>query len=89
MRFKTVQIVALLLFVFVAGASAQNPVKWSRSTGSFQGKTYILKLTAEIDPGWHLYALDQPSGGPIATTIKSGDPSQFIIERQDRCCPNP
>jgi len=80
MRFKSVQIVALLLFVFVAGASAQNPVKWSLSNGSFQGKTYTFKLTAEIDPGWHLYALDQPSGGPIATTIKSGDPSQFIID---------
>ena len=80
MRFKTVQIVALLLLVFAAGAAAQNPVKWSLSTGHLEGKAYTFKLTAEIDPGWHLYALDQPSGGPIATTIKSGDPAQFIID---------
>ena len=26
----------------------------------------------EIEPGWHLYALDQPAGGPIPTTIKIG-----------------
>ena len=69
--------IVLLSAVFVC---AQNPVKWSMSTGQPDGGSYKFAITAEIETGWHLYALDQPSGGPIATTIKSGDPSQFIID---------
>ena len=36
-------------------------------------------LKADIDPGWHLYALDQPKGGPIATTIKIAEGTPFEI----------
>ena len=39
---------------------------------------------AELDQGWHLYALDQPEGGPIATTIKVTEGKQFTIDGQIR-----
>ncbi len=33
----------------------------------------LAKLTATIDPEWHLYSLTTPQPGPIATTIKMDD----------------
>lgn len=30
----------------------------------------VLMITAAIDPGWHVYSLTQPKGGPRATKIK-------------------
>src|SRR5205814_5116496 len=37
-------------------------------------------LKAEIEKGWHLYALEQPEGGPIATTIKVTEGVPFLID---------
>ncbi|MEP7214111.1 MAG: cytochrome c biogenesis protein CcdA [Acidobacteriota bacterium] len=66
-----------LLFVFLLPLAtfSQNPAKWSLdvSTGDAklrQGDKLDAKLKAEIEAGWHLYALDHPPGGPVATTIK-------------------
>src|SRR6185436_2374878 len=44
------------------------------------GDRINAKLNAEIDEGWHLYALDQPSGGPIPTTVKVFEGSPFVID---------
>lgn len=77
----------LIIFAFLllsTAAFAQNPTKWS--FGSPSGDSITTKdearvqLTVEIESGWYLYALDQPEGGPIATTIKisEGSPFEFI-----------
>jgi thiol:disulfide interchange protein len=64
---------------------AQDSIRWSLSSNA-AGKTLRARddlkarLTAEIDDGWHLYALDQPAGGPIPTTIKVSENSPFMIE---------
>ena len=34
------------------------------------GKPDILAVTAKLEDGWHLYAISQKPGGPIATKIK-------------------
>jgi thiol:disulfide interchange protein DsbD len=33
----------------------------------------VARLAAKIEPGWHLYSLTTPAGGPIATTIRIAD----------------
>lgn len=81
------RIIFRLAFVILAlclPAFAQNPGKWSLSSDAAgkqlaAGKTFKVALRADIEPGWHLYALDQPAGGPIATTIKisEGKPFEF------------
>ena len=72
--------VALLLAVALLPA-AENPVSWSfRATPRKPvkaGDNLALRLLAEIEPGWHLYALDHPSGGPIATEISLDSGSLF------------
>jgi thiol:disulfide interchange protein DsbD len=46
------------------------------------GEKVNAALKADLDQGWHLYALDQPEGGPIATTIKVTEGKPFTIDGQ-------
>ena len=54
-------------------AVAQNPIHWSiakTDKDAIQaGQTFDVELTAEIDPTWHLYALNQPPGGPVPLVV--------------------
>ena len=64
--------------------AAQNPAKWSLESSVKDkeiksGETFEAKLSAEIESGWHLYALEQPKGGPIATTIKLPEETDFSL----------
>ncbi len=73
-----------LILVLASYAAAQNPAKWTLSTGDQNrqmksGEKIKVDLKAEIEKGWHLYALEQPEGGPVATTIKVPDGSSFQI----------
>jgi thiol:disulfide interchange protein len=66
---------ALLFLLLPLAAIGQNPAKWTlesdaKARSLESGESVNVTLKAEIEPGWHLYALDQPAGGPIATTIK-------------------
>ena len=50
-------------------------MKWTATVDSSAvapGGTVTAKLTAEIDPGWHMYSLTTPPG-PIPTTLKAID----------------
>ena len=75
----------LLILLLPVFSIAQNPAKWSLDlagkTGPVrQGSSLKPVLKAEVEPGWHLYALDQPQGGPIATTIKITEGKPFVID---------
>lgn len=74
----------IALILFATAGLAQTPAKWSLSSEA-QGKTLrsgevlTAQIKAQIDAGWHLYALEQPEGGPIATTIKVTEGKPFEI----------
>lgn len=77
--------ISFLLFISTAVTLAQDPTKWSLDSDSkakavTTGTKVSAKLTAEIEPGWHLYALDQPDGGPIATTMKIAEGKPFELK---------
>ena len=38
------------------------------------GQSARLFITATIQPGWHIYSITQPSGGPVATKIEVKPP---------------
>ena len=92
---------AILLLLLVTGIFASNsaepsvkPVKWRtiiKTTGPDSG---TVTFKAIIAPGWHLYALTLPEGGPKPTSfdlseskgIKLGSavtPSRKAIETDD------
>ena len=62
----------LLLFALPAAALAQVPgtTKWEAIAQPLnkQGVS-VVNLTAQIEKGWHIYALSQPPGGPIPLRI--------------------
>jgi len=70
-----------LACALLSGAfGAENPVVWTVSPPAHlaaAGTTIRVKLTAAIQPGWHLYALDQPPGGPNRTEIWVGEDQPF------------
>lgn len=41
-------------------AIAQNPVSWTFASKKVSDKVYELRMTATIQPGWHLYSQSQP-----------------------------
>ncbi|MEO6655239.1 MAG: cytochrome c biogenesis protein CcdA, partial [Pyrinomonadaceae bacterium] len=74
MRKAVLKVVFTVILFSVAGF-AQNPARWSLSSDSKDktlksGEVIKAELKAEIESGWHIYALEQPEGGPVATTIK-------------------
>ncbi len=80
------KILLLIIFLFLSLPSfAQNPVSWSLESDA-KGKTFKpdetfkAKLKAVIEDTWHLYAVEQPSGGPFPTRITIGENSPFQID---------
>jgi thiol:disulfide interchange protein DsbD len=92
--FRRVLPIAFILLALSTVALGQDPGKWSLSSDA-QGKTlsagqaFKAALKAEIEPGWHLYALEQPEGGPIATTIKVTEGKPFEITGAITSSPKP
>lgn len=51
------------VFLMIAGASAfaqLNPVSWAFNSKKIGDKTYEVRMTATMQPGWHLYSQVQP-----------------------------
>jgi thiol:disulfide interchange protein DsbD len=57
------------------------------------GGAFVIKLSGHILPGWHIYALDEPDGGPVPTQIglAEGDPLTLLAvdEPAPRMVPDP
>ncbi|HMT08482.1 MAG TPA: cytochrome c biogenesis protein CcdA [Pyrinomonadaceae bacterium] len=74
----------IIVAIFAISVAAQNPVKWSLETtptGDLAaGAKLKATIKAEIEAPWKLYSIDQPAGGPFATTIKVAENSPFTID---------
>jgi len=46
-----------------------NPVKWSFSSERISNDEAILIFKAKIQKTWHLYGINIPAGGPVATSF--------------------
>jgi Disulphide bond corrector protein DsbC len=57
------------------------------------GAKFNVVVFGTIDPGWHLYALQEPSGGPIATEVAltEGDAADLlhVDESKPKVIPDP
>ena len=66
-------VLGVLLVAFPVFAQRPDPVKWSLAiepAAAPPGARVLARLTAKIDPGWHLYSLSTPKG-PIPTTVQA------------------
>lgn len=86
---------ALGFLLLTPPLAAQRPdeiVRWRAvgpSAAVRPGATLHIELSAEIEPGWHLYALSQPKGGPrpLVVAIPAGRP--FTVNARDIMAPLP
>lgn len=59
----------LLILSNTAFSQQKNPVSWESSFERISDTEFYLVFSATIQPGWHLYNLQIPKGGPIATSF--------------------
>ncbi len=84
-QIRQLKFVIILLLALPLISFAQNPTKWSLESDA-NGKvlkkdeTFKANLKAEIEDGWHLYAVEQPEGGPFPTKITIAENSPFAID---------
>jgi thiol:disulfide interchange protein DsbD len=88
--------VGILLVVVLAGGSVQeppaNPIRWTAHQPAESGRpggAVSVQVTAVMDEGWHLYALDPVDGGPIPTRIAAGPAPAFTLDEKDIDRPEP
>lgn len=69
LNYKNLTTSILLLISLGLYADVIKPVKWEHSLKQIDDETYEIVFKASIDKGWHLYGLNIPEGGPIATSF--------------------
>ena len=82
---KFVFILSLIILALPVIGFAQNPVSWTLESGAKDktlksGEKFEAKLKAEIEGDWHLYAVEQPEGGPFPTKISIPEDASFKLD---------
>ena len=76
LRALAVLFVGILFLCGGAFAQAPDPVQWTltlKPDAVKPGGKTLATLTATIQPGWHLYSLTTPKGGPNPTSATLAD----------------
>lgn len=71
-------LLTFILGVFTLSAQVTNPAKWSFSQKDLGNNEYELTLKATLQPGWHVYSMYTPAGGPMATTLSFTDEGKGV-----------
>ncbi|MBQ9410531.1 MAG: thioredoxin family protein [Bacteroidales bacterium] len=66
----------LFMFILPAGAFTSQPVSWSVSANKSQDSVYEIKAVGTIQPGWHIYAMDEE---PNPTVFQLGGDGVELI----------
>ena len=63
---KIMLMAAIVLSALLSSLSAQilNPVRWEVSSEMTSPTEGVIRYSATIEPGWHLYGTTLPDGGP-------------------------
>ena len=69
-------IIALHLHGFT---QVMNPVQWDFSSEKLDNNEHMLTFKATIDRGWHMYGMDIPDNGPIATSINFEESDSYEL----------
>jgi DsbC/DsbD-like thiol-disulfide interchange protein len=75
-----------------AVAQPLNPVRWSvqaAPSAVTAGQIARIQVAAQIDEGWHLYALEQAEKGPLPTELTAGPEPAFTMRQKEIESPEP
>lgn len=60
--------------------ATNSPASWSFAYSGMKDGLVVVELKAEVEDGWHLYAMDLPSDeGPIATSVRLKPSADFQV----------
>ena len=62
-------------FPGIAGSVPSTPIVWEGSAHMVSSTEGIAAVTVKLEPGWHLYGMRMPQGGPQPTQISFEFPS--------------
>ena len=71
-------LLTFIVGIFAVSAQVQNPTNWSYSQKDLGNNEYELTLKATIEPGWHIYSMYTPDGGPMKTTLAFEDAGKGV-----------
>lgn len=60
---------SIFLLTGTALADVAKPVKWQNELKKIDDNNFEITFKATIEEGWHLYGMNIPEGGPIATSF--------------------
>jgi cytochrome c biogenesis protein CcdA/thioredoxin-related protein len=88
---KYIIILTVLFFLIYTNSISQvfDPVKWTFEFKEINKKKVELIFEATIDKGWHLYGLNIPENGPIATSIIFTDTAGYKTKGKTVSVTNP
>ncbi len=72
-RISFTLIALLMLTFFSAAQESAAPVKWQVTAKMTSPTEGVAIFKARLEPGWHLYGLEMPKGGPKATVINTDE----------------
>lgn len=73
-------LIATILATSYSYADIKESVKWQKSLIQIDKNTVELKFTATIEMGWHMYGLNIPAGGPIATSFSYEESGSYTLK---------
>lgn len=75
-------LISLLWLVcpFLATAQIEDPVTWKFSSEKISDHDAFVVVTAEIEPGWHVYSQFIKEGGPIPTTFRFEPSKDYSLQ---------
>ncbi len=71
--------ILILTGLFSVNGQVLQPVKWAFDTKQISNEEYELIFKTTIDPGWHVYGIDIPEGGPIPTSFKFKESADYEL----------
>jgi DsbC/DsbD-like thiol-disulfide interchange protein len=69
------------LYISALGQRPSEVVQWTSTTTKSTATSAAVKLSAQIEDGWHVYALSQPPGGPTPLRISLPAGSGVELEK--------
>lgn len=66
---RAISVIYLFFLVAVVGVFAQSPAQWRINVKMVSETEGIVTVKGLLEPGWHIYGIDLPKGGPHATSL--------------------
>ena len=74
---KIISFFVFFLLGSIVSIAQESPIKWSSSVEMSSESEGKLIFEVAISKGWHMYAFNQPEGGPKSTNISFENPEKI------------